>query len=356
MKPYPSWAYGFWLGGQGGRTRTEQLLANLSAQNIYPSVLWIQDWEGKRKTKFGSQLQWNWQADTLAYPQFSQFCTQLNQKGIKVLGYINPFLTTNTALCDTALSRHYVVHNAQNQPYAIATTTRKAYLIDLTNPAACTWYKIIKHNLIEAGLSGWMADYAEWLPTDAKLFSGEDATLYHNRYATDWAKLNRQAIDEAGETGKIVFFNRAGYSYANKYSTLFWFGDQLTDWGKNDGIHAALTGMLSGGISGIALNHSDIGGYTNLRLPFLKRQRSPELTLPMVRNEHIYAHIADPRRTNTPTQRPNLHQHCHHAVCQTLARHTHTPTTLFRATKRTSHPSRATPLCAPYICITPPIP
>jgi alpha-glucosidase len=274
----PTWAYGFWLGAQGGRTRTEQLLANLSAQNIYPSVLWIQDWEGKRKTKFGSQLQWNWQADTLAYPQFSQFCTQLNQKGIKVLGYINPFLTTNTALCDTALSRHYVVHNAQNQPYAIATTTRKAYLIDLSNPAACTWYKsIIKHNLIEAGLSGWMADYAEWLPTDAKLFSGEDAALYHNRYATDWAKLNRQAIDEAGETGKIVFFNRAGYSYANKYSTLFWLGDQLTDWGKNDGIHAALTGMLSGGISGIALNHSDIGGYTNLRLPFLKRQRSPEL-------------------------------------------------------------------------------
>lgn len=276
--PLPNWAYGFWLGAQGGSQQTKEILANLSAQNIYPTVLWIQDWQGKRKTKFGSQLQWNWQADTLTYPQFSQFCTQLNQQGIKVLGYINPFLSANTALCDTALARHYVVQNARNQAYAIATTTRKAYLIDLTNPNACRWYKsIIKKNMIDVGLSGWMADYAEWLPTDAKLFNGQDAALYHNQYATDWAKLNRQAIDEAGKAGEIVFFNRAGYSFSNKYSTLFWLGDQTTDWGQNDGIQAALTGMLSGGVSGIALNHSDIGGYTNIRLPFLKRQRSREL-------------------------------------------------------------------------------
>ena len=54
------------------------------------------------------------------------------------------------------------------------------------------------------------------------------------------------------------------------YSRLFWLGDQLVTWDHYDGLQTAITGMLSGGISGFSLVHSDIGGYTTLDVSVLK--------------------------------------------------------------------------------------
>ena len=52
----------------------------------------------------------------------------------------------------------------------------------------------------------------------------------------------------------------------HRYSPLFWLGDQMTTWDAHDGIASALTATLSGGMSGFALTHSDVGGYTGVDL------------------------------------------------------------------------------------------
>lgn len=136
---------------------------------------------------------------------------------------------------------------------------------------------MIRKNLIDAGLSGWMADYGEWLPADAKLFSGLNALDYHNQYAVDWARLNREAIQEAGREGDIVFFTRSGSVGSAKYATLFWAGDQMVNWGENDGLPSAVCAMITSGLSGITLNHTDIGGYTTIDNALLKVKRDEEL-------------------------------------------------------------------------------
>lgn len=133
--------------------------------------------------------------------------------------------------------------------------------------------------MIGVGLSGWMADFGEWLPLDAKLHSGISAEVYHNVYPAEWARINREAIRKAGKEGKIVFFTRSGFSGSMKHSTLFWEGDQMVSWGEHDGIVSAVTGLLSGGLSGISLNHSDIGGYTTINNPIRNYHRSKELFL-----------------------------------------------------------------------------
>ena len=38
----------------------------------------------------------------------------------------------------------------------------------------------------------------------------------------------------------------------------------MVTWDAYDGLQAALKGLITGGISGIPLNHSDIGGYTSI--------------------------------------------------------------------------------------------
>ena len=123
------------------------------------------------------------------------------------------------------------------------------------------------------------ADFGEWLPLDSVLYSGVSPEIYHNLYPVIWAKLNREAIQEAGMEGKIVFFTRSRHSYSNNYSTLFWAGDQMVSFDDHDGLPSTVVGLLSSGLSGITLNHSDIGGYTTINNPIKNYHRSIELFL-----------------------------------------------------------------------------
>lgn len=280
MAPLPDWAYGTWLGLQGGREKVEKIVSEAKEAGNPVTALWIQDWVGRRKTNFGSQLWWRWLADEKSYPAIREMITNLNKQGVQVLGYINPFLADKGPMFEEARAKGYLVKNKQGKPYKIRTVGFPAYIIDLTNPECVAWIKnIIKKNMIGLGLRGWMADFGEWLPTDAVLHSGVSAWQYHNLYPQEWARVNREAIREAGLEGQVVFFTRAGYNESPRYSTLFWEGDQMVSWGEHDGLPSALTGMLSGGLSGISLNHSDIGGYTTINNSLKNYHRSQELFL-----------------------------------------------------------------------------
>lgn len=274
----PEWAYGTWMGLQGGSEKTKNIVNEALEANNPVTVLWIQDWVGKRKTSFGSQLWWRWKVDEESYPDFKNFCKEMNNEGIQVLGYINSFLANKGEMFEEAKKLGYLVKNPKGQDYEIETAGFPAYLIDLSNPEAAQWLKnIIKKNMIQMGLSGWMADFGEFLPFDAKVHSGVPAELYHNEYPVDWARINREAIQESGMEGEIVFFTRAGYSKINKYSTLFWLGDQMVSFGENDGLPSTVTGLLSSGLSGFSINHSDIGGYTTINNIIKDYHRSEEL-------------------------------------------------------------------------------
>ncbi|TGK95901.1 alpha-glucosidase [Leptospira brenneri] len=286
----PDWAYGTLLGVQGGTEKVSTIIKQAKDAGNPVTGLWIQDWCGRRVTNFGDQLKWRWYADETLYPDFKKFVKSMNDQNVQVLGYVNPFLGatdpkkvdddfTNPLLTE-AKTKGYLVKNQNGEDYLIQNVGFPAYLIDLTNPTAVRWIKdLIKKNMIGVGLSGWMADFGEGLPYDAKLASGVDAKIYHNRYPVDWARINREAIKEAGMEGKVVFFTRAGYSYSNTYSTLFWAGDQMVSYGINDGLPSSIIGLTSSGISGYALNHSDIGGYTTISNPLRNYHRSKELLL-----------------------------------------------------------------------------
>ena len=80
------------------------------------------------------------------------------------------------------------------------------------------------------------------------------------------AAHNREVIDETGHGEDMVCFARSGYTQSPGISPLFWLGDQMMSWDEYDGIKTAVVGILSGGMSGFSLMHSDIGGYVNLKI------------------------------------------------------------------------------------------
>ena len=237
MRPLPEWILGGAVVGlQGGTDRALRISEELEALGTPIAAIWLQDWVGQRKTSFGTQLWWNWELDRDHYPDWGSLRESLKKRNIRLMTYINPLLCDDAAqkknyrrnLFQEAAKNGYLVKNEDGEPYRITISSFAAALVDLTNPEARTWIKdIIKGELIDSGASGWMADFGEGLPYDAVLFSGADPKSYHNRYAEEWARVNREAIDEAGRGDDIVFFNRSGYTKSPGYSTLFWVGDQL---------------------------------------------------------------------------------------------------------------------------------
>ncbi len=273
----PDWVYnGAILGIQQGTQIVEKKIQEAKKRGVLVAGVWCQDWCGCRKTKFGYQVMWNWQFDSTLYPELKEKISEWKKEGIAFLGYINPFLTLEGSLYKTAQKKGYCVKNAAGEDYQVTITTFPAAMVDFTNPDAWEWYKnVIKENMIDLGMSGWMADFGEYLPVDAVLFSKENARSLHNKWSSLWAKLNAEAIKERGKSGEIVFFTRAGFTETIKYSPLMWNGDQHVDWSLDDGLASVIPATLSLGMSGFALCHSDIGGYTTI----MQMTRTKELLL-----------------------------------------------------------------------------
>lgn len=278
--PLPAWTSGNILGLQGGPDAVRSKIAVLEAAGTRVDAVWIQDWVGRRRTPFGSQLWWYWQADTAQYPDLPNFIRELNGRGIEVLGYVNPFLVEHGPLFEEARAKGFFVKKWDGSDYAIKATGFDAYLIDFTNPAAAKWMvQRIKTELIGAGFSGWMADFGEWLPWDAKLFDGRTGALYHNQYPVDWARINHEAVAEANAEGRVAFFMRSGYTGAAQFTPFYWAGDQNVNWGRHDGIGSVVPSLLSSGLSGMAVNHSDVGGFTAIKRFPVKLRRTRELLM-----------------------------------------------------------------------------
>ncbi len=238
--------------------------------------VWCQDWCGCRKTKFGYQVMWNWHYDAGLYPALPETIAELRERGIRFLGYINPFLAIEGDVYREAAERGYCVKDKDGKDYLVTITTFPAAMIDLTNPDACAWYKdLIKKNMIGIGMSGWMADFGEYLPVDCVLADGEDPALAHNTWPARWAKLNREAIRESGVQDEVFFFTRAGHTGTLAASDMMWTGDQHVDWSVDDGLPSVIPATLSLAMSGFAITHSDVGGYTTQ----LSMRRTKELLM-----------------------------------------------------------------------------
>ena len=271
----PDWVYdGAILGIQGGTDIVNQKLDTVKKYDTAVAGVWCQDWEGRRVTAFGKQLMWNWMWDAQLYPGLDQAIPEWKAKGVKFLGYINPFLAVEKDLYAYASAQGYCVKDKNGDDYLVKITTFPAAMADLTNPRAWNWLKdVIKTNMIGFGLDGWMADFGEYLPTDCVLYSGEDPAIVHCTWPARWAKLNREVLEETGKLGEILFFTRAGHTDTVKYSVMMWNGDQHTDWSFDCGLPSVIPATLSLAVCGFGLAHSDVGGY----ITFPPMQRSEEL-------------------------------------------------------------------------------
>ncbi len=275
--PLPDWVYNGAIIGLKDGANSFTRLETMRAAGVQVSALWCEDWVGLRQTSFGSRLFWDWQANETRYPRLRQKISELHDSGIRFLGYVNPYLCVDGPLFEIADKAGYFATDGAGKTALVDFGEFDCGVVDFTNEAAAEWFaeEIIGKNMLDFGLSGWMADFGEYLPIDVHLSNGIDAKLMHNAWPTLWAEVNAKAVASRDKTGDALFFMRAGFTGVQKHCPLLWGGDQSVDFSRHDGLVTVMCGALSSGLLGNAYHHSDIGGYTSL----FGNVRTPELLM-----------------------------------------------------------------------------
>ncbi len=256
---------GIVIGIQGGIHSVKNVIDKSLDFGVNVRGVWCQDWAGTRFTSFGKRLYWNWVLNEALYPNLKEEIKELEKRNIAFLTYICPFLLENETLFNEAKTNNYLAYNKDGFEYVVDFGEFNCGIVDLTNPRAFKWYKeIIKTNIINLGIKGWMADFGEYLPVDCVLYNKVDAKLMHNQWPVLWARCNYEAVEESNKLGEVFYFMRSGAHKSQKYATCLWAGDQSVNWEFHDGLPSVIPSALSAGMTGLPFSHSDIGGYTSL--------------------------------------------------------------------------------------------
>ena len=206
----------------------------------------------------------------------------LHNFGLAVLSYLNPMVGTElTDVFERARVDDALLRAEDGTPYVfeayvggrLPPFTTEAEL-DFGVPAAVDRFEDVAAELVASGHDGWMEDFGEYTPLDARGADGAPlGTGGHNRYPTAYHRGAAQAAHRLEERAgrPLLRFVRSGFSGTAAHVPAVWGGDPTTGWGF-DGLASALVEGLSMGASGVALWGSDIGGFLSS-----DQQLTPEL-------------------------------------------------------------------------------
>lgn len=278
--PPPAWTQtGMIAGLQGGTEEVRAKVATLQDAGVPLAAVWLQDWVGRRTTDFGERLQWNWNLDEEQYPGWDELVADLDAQGIRVLTYVNPSLSVDSAAASAARGGRdlyaeaadagYLALDAEGAVLDVDQHGFTAAMVDLSNPDAREWFaQVIADEVAGIGASGWMADFAEGPPPEAVLAggSGED---WRVRWPVLWQQVNERALELAGLAEEGFVWHRSGGTASAGAADALWLGDQAQDWSREDGLASTVTLTQSLSASGMGQVHGDIGGYTSVELPVI---------------------------------------------------------------------------------------
>lgn len=263
--PIPDWAFGLWIGSQGGQDAVLAEADALDAAEIPFSAIWAQDWTGVRMNFGGGfGVQYRWETDTEHYPDLAGMVDTLHARGTKFLAYANPFI-------DPELPNHfadmeamgYLVQSPEGGVYRFPAPNVESGHPDFTNPAARAYVvDALRAMVRDIGIDGWMQDFAEWNPLDAVMSDGSDPMAYHNRFPIDWQSAAREALDAERPDGDYAFFGRSGWTGVQSVAQIHWAGDQEATWEPEDGIPTVVPALLNLGLAGQYNVTHDIAGFS----------------------------------------------------------------------------------------------
>lgn len=260
----PPWAFGTWIGAQGGRDAVLARVAKVEAAKIPAKAIWVQDWTGERRNLDGGfGVQYRWHEDAARYPDLAGMVAELHQRGYRFLSYANPFVVRGLDHFDAMSAGGMLLKDADGSVYEHVAPNGKAASPDFTNPATEKYVRDAFRDMVtRLGHDGFMADFGEWAPLDATYASGADARAEHDLFPVRWHSAWRGLFDELRPDGDYAVFARSGWTGVQAVAQIYWVGDQEADFSPHDGLPTVATAMLSLGFAGIPFVTHDVAGFS----------------------------------------------------------------------------------------------
>jgi sulfoquinovosidase len=190
------------------------------------------------------------------------------QLGYKVIGYYNPYFSSDPAAPNAADTQYAIAHDyflkdstgAPGKVDLISGSLLTVYTVDVTNAEAVAWYGQQFKRAFDLGYSGWMYDFGEYVQADWTASDGETGYQLHDNFSTLYDKAAHDAL-EAMRPGDWYYFSRSGYTGSQQYAPMTWSGDPDASFGEAEGLPAQVRAAITLSMAGVAHVGSDIGGY-----------------------------------------------------------------------------------------------
>ncbi|MCB9578137.1 MAG: hypothetical protein H6717_14020 [Polyangiaceae bacterium] len=262
--PLPDWAFSPWIAVQGGKDAVLAEADALAAAQVPVGALWVQDWTGARTNAGGGYgVQYRWVADETLYPDLAGMIDDLHGRGLKFLGYANPFVMPKLDHFAAMDSQGLLIQDDSGATYLHASPAGDASHPDLTKPEARAYVKSYLAKMVnDLGMDGWMADFGEWVPIDTVPSDGSDAMAAHQRYPIEWHRLSREVMEEQRPGGDFAFITRSGWTGDTGATQITWAGDQECTWSTTDGLPTVVPALLNLGLAAQPYVSHDVAGFS----------------------------------------------------------------------------------------------
>ncbi len=264
----PPWALGHHQCRWGYKSEADflGLKEAFEAHDIPVSVLWydIDYMDGYRV--------FTW--DRAAFPDPAGLNNTLKAAGIRTVTIVDPGvkLDPGYGVYDEGRAREVFCKTPAGGDYVGRVWPGDTVFPDFSLAETRQWWaEAMARFLRESAVDGvWldMNDPATGYSADEEMLFGSGAVphaCYHNQYAHFMARASRQAFERLDPDARPFLLTRSAYAGTQRYSAV-WTGDNVSNWKH---LRMSIPCTLNLGLSGVAFNGPDVGGFMGHTTPEL---------------------------------------------------------------------------------------
>ena len=257
----PRWAFGFiqsknrYENEKDARSIVETMRKkNIPCDGIVLDLKWFEHM---------GDISWN---ESL-WPNHEMMVTDFLSQGIKTILITEPYIIQPSKNFQEADMKGYLAKDSTGKTYLMEKWWSCNYgcnssLLDITNPDAQEWWWSRHPEAFGTHVAGIWTDLGEpeRHPEAMKHYLGTTLKI-HNIYNLLWAKTIYDGFTRIRPNERVFNVSRSGFAGAQRYGVMPWSGDVSRTF---VGLEVQMPILLGMGMSGIAYQNSDIGGYSRM--------------------------------------------------------------------------------------------